>query len=344
MVAERNLVVEDPAPAPVRRPDGEPFRGVILCGGSSRRMGRDKAYIEVEGVPLVLVAAGALRAAGATAVCCVGGDAERLGRLGLTHVPDDQPGEGPLGALLTAFERHPSGVAMVLTCDLPLVDACAVTAVIDTLGRHPHAGVAAPRLDGRLQLLCAAYRPAMVLDPLRSAFGSGRRAVRAVLAHVEVAEVELVGELAAKLRDADTPQVLAELTDQRPQGTFDGGTRPLPAPLGSTTVSDHSVPEVDVAEAARRHQQGTVLLDVREPDEFADIHARGARLLPLSELTERVAEVPMGQPLLIICRSGARSARAAEWLNDRGAQATNVAGGTLAWVEANLPTATGSSS
>ncbi len=109
-------------------------------------------------------------------------------------------------------------------------------------------------------------------------------------------------------------------------------------------MSDDSVPEVDVAEAARLHQLGTVLLDVREPDEFVEVHAQGARLLPLSELTERVSEVPVGQPLLIICRSGARSARAAAWLNDRGADATNVGGGTLAWVEAGLPTATGSSS
>ncbi|MFN0028927.1 MAG: rhodanese-like domain-containing protein [Acidimicrobiales bacterium] len=109
-------------------------------------------------------------------------------------------------------------------------------------------------------------------------------------------------------------------------------------------MSDNSVPEVDVAEAARLQQQGVVVLDVREPDEFAEVHALGARLLPLSELTERVGEVPLDQPLLIICRSGARSARAAEWLNDRGAQATNVDGGTLAWVEAGLPTAKGSSS
>lgn len=109
-------------------------------------------------------------------------------------------------------------------------------------------------------------------------------------------------------------------------------------------MSEDSVPEVDVAQAAILQQQGAILIDVREPDEYREIHAIGARLVPLSELTERVGEVPLAEPILVICRSGARSARAVEWLNDRGAQATNVGGGTLAWAEAGLPTATGGAS
>lgn len=103
-------------------------------------------------------------------------------------------------------------------------------------------------------------------------------------------------------------------------------------------MNEVTVPEVDVHDAARRQGGGELLLDVREPDEYAEVHAVGARLLPLSELTERVAEVPLDAPILVICRSGARSAKAAEYLNQRGAQATNVAGGTLAWVAAGLPT------
>lgn len=102
-----------------------------------------------------------------------------------------------------------------------------------------------------------------------------------------------------------------------------------------------TVPEVDVREAARLQREGTPLIDVRETDEFEAVHATGATLVPLSELPERLAAVPLDRPILIICRSGARSARAAEFLNERGGQATNVAGGTLAWVEAGLPTASG---
>ena len=106
-------------------------------------------------------------------------------------------------------------------------------------------------------------------------------------------------------------------------------------------MSDDAIPEVDVHEAVRRQGEGMLLFDVREPDEYTEVHATGARLLPLSDLTNRADEVPRDQPILVICRSGARSANATRWLNERGADAINVAGGTNAWVEAGLPTSTG---
>lgn len=106
-------------------------------------------------------------------------------------------------------------------------------------------------------------------------------------------------------------------------------------------MSDQPVPEVDVSEAARLVDGGAPLIDVREPDEYEEVRARAAALIPLSELTERVAEVPTTGPVYLICRSGARSARAAEYLRAGGVDAVNVAGGTLAWVEAGLPTARG---
>jgi rhodanese-related sulfurtransferase len=108
-------------------------------------------------------------------------------------------------------------------------------------------------------------------------------------------------------------------------------------------VTDVAVPEVGVQEARQRQAAGVALIDVREPDEFEDIRAIGAVLLPLGELVDRVDEVPDG-PVLVICRSGARSARAVQYLVARGVDATNVAGGTLAWLDAGLPTASGSTS
>lgn len=86
-------------------------------------------------------------------------------------------------------------------------------------------------------------------------------------------------------------------------------------------------------------KQGALLVDVREQSEYDEVHADGAELLPLSELETRYAELPKDRPLLMICRSGARSARAGEYLLANGYDdVTNVAGGTLAWVEADLPT------
>ena len=66
-------------------------------------MGRDKALLLVEGVPMAQRVAEALRAAGATEVLAIGGDAPALTALGLHLRPDDRPGDGPLPATITAL-------------------------------------------------------------------------------------------------------------------------------------------------------------------------------------------------------------------------------------------------
>ena len=101
------------------------------------------------------------------------------------------------------------------------------------------------------------------------------------------------------------------------------------------------VPEIDVETLAARLDQGGYLLDVRQPDEYAEAHVPGALLLPLGLVQERAAEVPADRTVLVICRSGARSLRAAEFLRAHGVDAVNVAGGTQAWIDAGRPVATG---
>ena len=76
------------------------------------------------------------------------------------------------------------------------------------------------------------------------------------------------------------------------------------------------------------------LLDVREHDEWVAGHAPGARHIPLGELGARVGEVPQDQDIYVICRSGARSERAAEALSGAGWTAINVAGGMQDWAVA----------
>ena len=101
------------------------------------------------------------------------------------------------------------------------------------------------------------------------------------------------------------------------------------------------VREVDAAAAAAAVAAGAPLIDVRQPEEWEEVRATGAVLIPLGELEDRLTEVPEGTTLYLICRSGARSMRAAEFLAGQGRDAVNVAGGTLAWVEAALPTEQG---
>jgi rhodanese-related sulfurtransferase len=101
------------------------------------------------------------------------------------------------------------------------------------------------------------------------------------------------------------------------------------------------VPEIDVQELATLREAGVPLIDVRKPHEYEEFHVPGAVLIPLDELVERVDEVPEVDRVYVICRTGSRSAKAVEFLNKSGYDTVNVAGGSLAWVEADLPVATG---
>lgn len=99
-------------------------------------------------------------------------------------------------------------------------------------------------------------------------------------------------------------------------------------------------PAVDVAEARRRLDAGARLLDVREPDEWEAGHAPEATWIPMGDVDARQAELPADQPMLVVCRSGARSARVTTALVGAGYDATNLAGGMQSWDAAGLPVVT----
>jgi rhodanese-related sulfurtransferase len=103
------------------------------------------------------------------------------------------------------------------------------------------------------------------------------------------------------------------------------------------------VPEIDVETLDSYRASGEpVMIDVRQPDEYHDGHVPGAVLIPLDELPERVDDLPMDEPVYMVCETGVRSHHAAQWLLRQGYDATNVAGGTSAWVRAGKQTITGS--
>jgi rhodanese-related sulfurtransferase len=97
-------------------------------------------------------------------------------------------------------------------------------------------------------------------------------------------------------------------------------------------------PGVTTDEARRRQAEGALVVDVRERDEWRAGHIAGASLIPLGDLGRRARELPQDRDLLIVCRSGNRSARATALLHGLGfARAVNVAGGMNAWTAAGLP-------
>ena len=102
-------------------------------------------------------------------------------------------------------------------------------------------------------------------------------------------------------------------------------------------MSDVSkVDEVSPQEVIGLRNGGGVLLDVREPDEWAAGHAPDAVHLPLAGVGEAAATFA-GQEVFTVCRSGGRSAKAAEMLAQAGVNVRNVAGGMTAWAAAGLP-------
>lgn len=94
-----------------------------------------------------------------------------------------------------------------------------------------------------------------------------------------------------------------------------------------------TAPETDVAWTAEALQTGSArIVDVREPEEWAEGHIRGAVLIPLGELAARSGELDAAHPVIVVCRSGRRSLTGAEMLINAGfADAQSMAGGMLAW-------------
>ena len=94
--------------------------------------------------------------------------------------------------------------------------------------------------------------------------------------------------------------------------------------------------EIDVHALRRKMAEGNswILLDVREPFEFEVAHVEGAHLIPLGQLSGRLAELDRKKEILVMCHSGMRSQQAAEFLRAAGfAKVASVAGGIDAWSE-----------
>lgn len=106
------------------------------------------------------------------------------------------------------------------------------------------------------------------------------------------------------------------------------------------TTADAPVPEVGPEAGRELVDAGATLIDVREPDEWQAGHAPDALFIPLGEVAARTGEIASDCRVVVICRVGGRSERAARFLIAQGFDAVNLAGGMRAWAASGLTVAT----
>ena len=110
---------------------------------------------------------------------------------------------------------------------------------------------------------------------------------------------------------------------------------------GATGADSYPL-EISVDEAVAKRDSGAFILDVRQPEEWNEVHVPDSTLIPLGELAARAAELPKDQEIVIVCRSGNRSAQARDLLLGAGfTQVTSMAGGLNQWKAAGYPTVSG---
>lgn len=177
-------------PATAAAPD---VIGAVLTGGSSRRMGRTKALIEVGGVAMGTLVAQALRDAGCSQVVAYGGDPDELAPLGLDVRPDRYPATGPLGGVLGLLEslaaEAPDAVVVVAACDLPSLRGDVLLVLVDALRADPAVEVAVARTS-QIEPACAAWRVSTARR-LRELYASGERALHSAIRQLEFVEVDV---------------------------------------------------------------------------------------------------------------------------------------------------------
>lgn len=285
--------------------------GAVLCGGASRRMGTDKAFVEVDGVAMAERVARALAAAGCSPVVLVGGDTTLLARFGRPVHADRWPGEGPVGGVLTALLELDDDV-VVAACDLALLGAASVRQLVAEAGRVPTAEVVVATTD-RLEPGLALWRQG-AREAISTQFERGTRALHRL---VDALTAVTVAVDPAELRNVNTT---ADLTDAERSAGY----------IGHVAVS-----EIEIDEFAQRLEAGARVIDVREPDEYVDGHVPGAVLVPLATVPDHLDAFRGDGPTYVICKSGGRSRRACEFVDAQGldgVEVINVEGGTGGWI------------
>jgi molybdopterin-guanine dinucleotide biosynthesis protein A len=168
-----------------------PLYGLVLTGGRSRRMQRDKAALEYAGQPQLTRAIELLRPLVMRYFVSVrAGQDSDAQRAAHDRIADLLPDRGPLGGIHAALHAHPQAAWLVLACDLPFLDVATLQQLI--AGRAPQHLATAFRsnFDGKPEPLCAIWEPAS-RAAVDSWIAGGKNCPRDFMRHSDVALLEL---------------------------------------------------------------------------------------------------------------------------------------------------------
>jgi len=174
-------------------------------------MGTDKAHLEIDGRPMALRCADVMRESGLSPIIAVGESHGEPAFDELPQIPDQWPGAGPLGALVSALDYMTTEVVVVLSCDLLDPSAVAVRQLCQSIGDYD---VAIPVVEGRAQWLHGVWRR-RARARLRRRFMDGERSIRGAVGELDV--FRFTADQVTHYRDADRPSDLPK-TVPRPPG------------------------------------------------------------------------------------------------------------------------------
>lgn len=181
--------------------------GVVLAGGLSSRMGREKAFVTLQGRPLIAHVLDRFGPQVGAVVINANGDAGRFAAFGLEVVPDGRPDlAGPLAGIAAGLRAaRERGWSLLATCpsDAPFLPGDAVRRLLDGLGDNQAACLS---VGDRLEPLFALWR-VTALDCVEDALARGRLAVRAAMA--EVGHATVPARAGDDLANLNTPEDLA---------------------------------------------------------------------------------------------------------------------------------------
>jgi molybdopterin-guanine dinucleotide biosynthesis protein A len=194
--------------------------GVILAGGASRRMGQDKAFLEVGGQPLIAIVAERLRAV-TSEVIVAANDTARYAAFGDRCVPDVYPGVGTLGGIHAGLRAAAHDLVLVVACDMPFLNPDLLAWFVDTAGKTNGGGradlIVLKHEDG-VEPLHAVYRRSC-LPAIEATIRTGERCAFAfydqiVVRYVSPAEIATLDPTLRSFRNLNTPDQWHEVLVQ----------------------------------------------------------------------------------------------------------------------------------